>query len=347
MQRFQTLEDYLEKQDCSDPGCRAVLQLCRQLRTALIRIATVVASGPLAGDLAAAQGSNADGDVQKQLDVIAGDYVVEALEDSPAAWLLSEEHDTAIELGRARPLAIAVDPLDGSSNIESNAPIGTIFSILPNALADAEPGDVFRQPGSAQLAAGYCIYGPQTTLVLTLGRGTELFTLDPVNKEFRHTRTAVQIPESTSEIAVNASNARHWTRAVRSYFDDCIAGDPDIPFANYNMRWIASLVAECHRILVRGGVFLYPADKREGYEHGRLRLLYEASPIAFLVEQAGGFASTGDQRILELIPKGLHQRVPLIFGSCREVARIEDYYAGRNMTAARSALFSNRGLFRN
>lgn len=346
MQRFQTLEDYLEKQECEDQACRAVLQLCRQLRTALIKIATVVACGPLAGDLAAAQGSNTDGDVQKKIDVMAHDYIIETLADSPAAWVLSEEHETPIELQRSRPLAVAIDPLDGSSNIESNAPIGTIFSILPNPGATAEPDDVFRQPGTAQLAAGYCIYGPQTVLVLTIGDGTECFTLDPVNKEFRHTVSGVRIPERTTEFALNASNVTHWNRAVRAYFDDCVAGDPGALRPHYNMRWIASLVAECHRILARGGVFLYPSDKREGYEHGRLRLLYEANPVAMLIEQADGYATTGDQRILELVPRSLHQRVPLIFGSRDEIRRIEDYYAGKNMTAARSALFGNRGLFR-
>jgi fructose-1,6-bisphosphatase I len=228
MPTFQTLEDFLEKEQCEDETRRAVLQLCRQLRSALIKISTVVACGPLAGDLAAAQGSNPDGDVQKKLDIVAHDYVIDALKESPAAWVLSEEHDTPIELDRKRPLALAIDPLDGSSNIETNAPIGTIFSILPNPGPDATPEEVFLQPGTQQLAAGYCIYGPHTKLVLTIGKGTEMFTLDPVNKEFRHTRTGTAIPETTTEFAVNASNARHWERAVRSYFDDCIAGDPGI-----------------------------------------------------------------------------------------------------------------------
>jgi fructose-1,6-bisphosphatase I len=345
MPKFQTLEDFLEKEQPEDETGQAVLQLCRQLRTALIKISTIVACGPLAGDLAAAQDTNADGDVQKKLDIVAHDYIIDALKNSPAAWILSEEQDLPIELDRSRPLAIAIDPLDGSSNIETNAPIGTIFSILPNPGPDATAEEVFLQPGTRQLAAGYCIYGPHTKLVLTIGNGTEMFTLDPLNKEFRHTRTETAIPETTTEFAVNASNARHWERAVRSYFDDCIAGDPGIPRGNYNMRWIASLVAECHRILIRGGVFLYPRDKREGYEQGRLRLLYEAIPIAMLVEQADGYATTGEQRILEVQPREFHQRIPLIFGSRREIRRIEDYFAGKNMTAARSELFREHGLF--
>jgi fructose-1,6-bisphosphatase I len=167
MPTFQTLEDFLEKEQCEDETRRAVLQLCRQLRSALIKISTVVACGPLAGDLAAAQGSNPDGDVQKKLDIVAHDYVIDALKESPAAWVLSEEHDTPIELDRKRPLALAIDPLDGSSNIETNAPIGTIFSILPNPGPDATPEEVFLQPGTQQLAAGYCIYGPHTKLVLS------------------------------------------------------------------------------------------------------------------------------------------------------------------------------------
>jgi len=345
MPKFQTLEDFLEKEKPEDATGHAVLQLCRQLRTALKKISMIVACGPLAGDLAAAQDTNADGDVQKKLDIVAHDYIIEALEDSPAGWILSEEHETPIELDRTRPLAIAIDPLDGSSNIETNAPIGTIFSILPNPGPNATPEEVFLQPGTAQLAAGYCIYGPHTKLVLTLGKGTEMFTLDPMTKEFRHTRTGTAISETTTEFAVNASNARHWERAVRAYFDDCIAGDPGIPRGDYNMRWIASLVAECHRILVRGGVFLYPRDKREGYEKGRLRLLYEANPIALLVEQADGYATTGEQRILDVQPREFHQRIPLMFGSRKEIRRIEDYFAGKNMTAARSDLFREHGLF--
>jgi len=284
--------------------------------------------------------------VQKKLDVVAHDCVVEALQDSPVGWLLSEEHETPIELDCKRPLAVAIDPLDGSSNIETNAPVGTIFGVLPVADPVVDGDAIFRQPGTHQLAAGYCIYGPRTTLIMTLGSGTHKFTLDPGDRQFRMTKRDVKIPPATKEFALNASNARHWERAVRAYYDDCIAGDAAAPGGNYNMRWIASLVAEAHRILARGGVFLYPRDKREGYEHGRLRLLYECNPIAFIVEQADGYATTGYERILEVLPKELHQRVPMIFGSRREIRRIEDYYAGRNMTAAKSQLFSKRGLFR-
>jgi fructose-1,6-bisphosphatase I len=346
MPTFQTLDDFLGQQEREDESAAAVAQMFRCLAPALVRIGTIVARGPLAGDMGAAQGSNADGDVQKKLDVVADDCVVEALRDSPIGWILSEEHETPIELDRTRPLAVAIDPLDGSSNIETNSPVGTIFGVLPVADPDMDGDAIFRQPGTHQLAAGYCIYGPRTTLIMTLGQGTHKFTLDPEDRQFRLTKRDVKIPATTTEFALNASNARHWERPVRAYYDDCIAGDTADPGGNYNMRWIASLVAEAHRILARGGVFLYPRDKREGYEHGRLRLLYECNPIAFIVEQADGYATTGDQRILEVLPRALHQRVPMIFGSRREIRRIEDYYAGRNLTAARSQLFSKRGLFR-
>lgn len=347
MPTFETLEDFLGRQEYADETAVAIAQLFRRLAPALVQIGTIVARGPLAGDMAATQGSNPDGDVQKKLDVVAHDCVVEALRDSPVGWVLSEEHESPIELDRARPLAVAIDPLDGSSNIETNAPVGTIFGVLPVAGPDISGDAIFRQPGTHQLAAGYCIYGPRTTLIMTLGRGTHKFTLDPDDRRFRLTKRDVKIPATTTEFALNASNARHWERAVRAYYDDCIAGDTATPGGNYNMRWIASLVAEAHRILARGGVFLYPRDRREGYEHGRLRLLYECNPIGFIVEQADGYATTGDQRILEVLPKDLHQRVPMIFGSRREIRRIEDYYAGKNMTAAKSQLFSKRGLFRN
>jgi fructose-1,6-bisphosphatase I len=206
--------------------------------------------------------------------------------------------------------------------------------------------EVVLQPGINQLAAGYCIYGPQTSLVLTLGSGTHIFTLDPELGEFRLTNADVQIAQTTREFAINVSNFRHWDRHIRSYIDDCLEGSEGLRQSNYNMRWLASLVAECHRILSRGGIFLYPADARKGYAQGRLRLLYECNPIAFLVEQSGGGATTGTQRILEVVPNDVHQRVPMIFGSSREIRRVERYYAQRKLHGERSQLFSRRGLFR-
>lgn len=200
--------------------------------------------------------------------------------------------------------------------------------------------------GSHQRAAGYIIYGPQTALLLTMGEGTQMFILDPLDRQFRLTGENLQITPTTREFAINASNFRHWDEHIRGYVDDCLEGERGPRAANFNMRWIASLVAECHRILSRGGVFLYPGDERQGYSRGRLRLTYEANPIAWLVEQAGGAASTGRERILDIQPTDIHQRVPLIFGSREEVARIDGYYADLHPLGSRSPLFGQRGLFR-
>jgi fructose-1,6-bisphosphatase I len=297
--------------------------------------------------MGAARGDNAGGDVQKELDIVANDAVIDALQEAPVAYLVSKELEEPLVMQRTAPLCVAIDPLDGSSNIETNAAVGTIFAIFPAVIDENTTVDAaVLQPGVNQLAAGYCIYGPQTSLVLTLGNGTHIFTLDPVEDEFRLTTADVRISETTREFAINVSNFRHWDRHVRSYIDDCLAGEEGHRQSNYNMRWIASLVAECQRILARGGIFLYPGDARKGYAHGRLRLLYECSPIAFLVEQAGGGATTGKQRILEITPENIHQRVPMIFGSSREIRRVERYYAERDMHGERSQLFNKRGLFR-
>jgi fructose-1,6-bisphosphatase I len=244
-------------------------------------------------------------------------------------------------------LAVALDPLDGSANIDTNVPIGTIFSVLPApGSVNGAAQSVFLQPGSRQLAAGYVIYGPQCALVLTVGKGTHVFTLDRTSGAFRMTRAVVQVPECASEYAINASNYRHWTGAIRGYIDDCVAGKDGERGEDFNMRWLASLVGECHRILNRGGVFLYPQDTRQGYERGRLRLVYEANPIAWLVERAGGLATNGRQRILDLVPRRLHERTPLIFGSREEVEMIARYTAHSYAAGERSPLFSQRGLFR-
>ena len=239
---------------------------------------------------------------------------------------------------------MALDPLDGSSNIDTDVSIGTIFSILPALGRGGVHG--FFQPGSRQQAAGYVIYGPQCALALTLGKGTHIFTLERASGEFRLTKSAIQIPASACEYAINASNQRYWSEAIRAYFSDCVEGEDGPRGQDFNMRWIASLVAECHRILARGGVFLYPADARKGYQQGRLRLLYEANPIALLIEQAGGKAIDGQSPILEIAGTTLHQRTPLIFGSRLEVELIGRYEAGRHTVSERAPLFGLRGLFR-
>ncbi len=347
MKQFQTLENYLHSREADDDVQFAVTVTILCIAAACERISKLVARGPLGGRLDAARGDNTDGDVQKELDLIANDYIIDALRIAPVGYLVSEELDQAILMQKAAPLFVAIDPLDGSSNIETNAAVGTIFSIYSTAGAEnSSIDDIVRQAGVNQLGAGYCIYGPQTSLVLTLGDGTHIFTLDPAQGQFRLTASNVRIAETTREFAINVSNFRHWDPNIRAYIDDCLDGADGVRKSNYNMRWLASLVAECHRILARGGVFLYPGDARKGYSQGRLRLLYECNPIAFLVEQAGGGATTGRQRILELEPQNIHQRVPMIFGSSREIRRVERYCAERDMTGERSPLFNKRGLFR-
>ena len=347
MNKFnKTLENYLQTQ-CTDDLGPAVASTVLQIAAASARISKLVAQGPLAGEMAAARGDNTDGDVQKELDIVANDYVIEALQTAPVAYLVSEELEQPMALQEEAPLVVAIDPLDGSSNIETNTSVGTIFSVLPAGDTKNTPvDDIVLQAGANQLAAGYCIYGPQTALVLTLGAGTCIFTLEPTQSVFYLTADNVQIPDTTREFAINVSNFRHWNRHTRAYIDDCLHGEEGPRGSNYNMRWLASLVAECHRIVARGGIFLYPGDARKGYANGRLRLLYEANPIAFLVEQAGGGATTGHKRILELAPENVHQRGPLIFGSKQEIQRVERYYAESELTGERAQLFNKRGLFR-
>ncbi|MFN3642706.1 MAG: class 1 fructose-bisphosphatase [Gemmobacter sp.] len=299
-----------------------------------------IARGPLDGALGDAVGANPDGDMQKALDVIADAAFAAALRDTPVRWLASEETDAAQELDPAAPLAVAIDPLDGSSNIEVNVSIGTIFSIRP-ARESAEA--TFLRPGSEQIAAGYVIYGPQTILVLTLGAGVAAFLHDPVSGRWPSIAQTLRIAPAATEFAINASNYRVWSRPIRAYVDDLVAGEDGPRGRNFNMRWVASLVAETHRILMRGGIFLYPADSRRGYEHGRLRMVYECAPIAMIVEQAGGSATDGRTRILGQVPEGLHARTPFVFGSAEKVARVAAYHDLPDTEV--SPLFGKRGLF--
>jgi fructose-1,6-bisphosphatase I len=259
------------------------------------------------------------------------------------AAIVSEEAEDWVLLDANRRMAVAFDPLDGSSNIDSNMSIGTIFSIRP-AKGSSNP---FSGPGSDQIAGGFVVYGPQTTLALTLGAGVDIFTLDRRDQTWRLTGNQVQIPAGATEYAINASNYRHWEEPVRTYIDDCLNGAEGPRAKDFNMRWIGSLVAEAYRILNRGGVFLYPGDNRKGYGDGRLRLLYEAQPIGFIIEQAGGLASTGRSRILDLSAKTIHQRTPLIFGAKEKVQHIDRLHASPTNRADASPLFGRRGLFRN
>ena len=345
MSEYPTLKFYLAGWSENSETRIAISQTVEAIAEACIEISALVARGPLAGELGAEEGDNADGDTQKALDLIANDLIIEAIQEAPVACLVSEELEEPFPVREDAILYVATDPLDGSSNIDTNVSVGTIFSILP---AIGDEGDTCKllQPGTAQLAAGYVIYGPQTALILTLGDGTMIFTLDPLTGEFRLTSPAISISLDTNEFAINSSNSRQWDGHIKAYVDDCLEGEDGPHGTNYNMRWIASLVAECHRILSRGGIFLYPGDIRKGYSAGRLRLIYECNPIAMLIEQAGGAATTGTQRVLEIHPQTIHQRVPMIFGSKHEVELVEQYYADLNPYHERPQLFRNRTLLR-
>ena len=347
MDRFPTLNSHLRVWAGDNVHREAVADTVLAIAAACREVAGIIAAGKLRGGLEVGTGVNADGDQQTALDVIANDILIDSLWSAPVAYALSEELDKPAAVRAFEPLYVALDPLDGSSNIDTNVSVGTIFSILPMPRADqtARPEDLL-QAGRHQLAAGYVIYGPQTALVLTLGAGTQIFTLDATSGDFRLTSANVRIKSSATEFAINTSNYRHWDRHIRAYVDDCLDGAEGHLTENYNMRWIASLVAEAHRILSRGDTFLYPGDAREGYSAGRLRLIYEANPIAWLIEQAGGAATTGWEDILDIEPQSFHERVPLIFGSSEEVLRVERYYSDLHAIGNRSPLFNQRGLFR-
>ena len=305
------------------------------------QLALTIARGPLGGALGAAVGENTDGDQQKALDVMADEAFAAALKGTGVRWYASEEQEEVVPIDETGGLALAIDPLDGSSNIDVNVSIGTLFSIY-EARDGAE--DSFLRPAKEQIAAGYFIYGPQTGLVVTFGDGTRQYVLDPDARRFVLVTERMQIPIESTEYAINASNYRHWQAPVRAFIDDCIAGAEGPRARNFNMRWVASLVAETHRILSRGGVFLYPSDNRKGYERGRLRMVYECAPVAMVIEQAGGRATDGVDPILNQSARELHGRAPLVFGSADNVSRIATYH--ELPPGEVSALFGTRGLFR-
>lgn len=311
--------------------------LCRVGRD----LARRIARGELGGSLGHEVGANFGGDGQKALDVMADDAFAAALAGTGVRWYASEEQDDVVEIDTDGQFALAIDPLDGSSNIDVNVSIGTIFSIFP-ALDQASPS--FLRPSSEQIAAGYIIFGPQTALIVTFGDGVQVYVLDPETRSFVLTEKALRIPDTSTEFAINASNYRHWPKPVRAYIDDCLAGSDGPREQNFNMRWVASLVAETHRILSRGGIFLYPQDDRKGYERGRLRVIYECAPMAMLVEQAGGAATDGSDRILSQSAPDLHARTPFIFGTSEMVERVSAYNDLPDDEV--SALFGKRGLFR-
>jgi fructose-1,6-bisphosphatase I/sedoheptulose-1,7-bisphosphatase len=351
-----TLTRYLIEERRRFPEASGELNaLILDLSIACKALARIVAQGELAGT-SGGGALNVQGEVQKPLDVLSNDVFVRMNEwNGHLAGMASEEMAGPHQIPAAYPRGkylLVFDPLDGSSNIDVNVAVGSIFSVLrapEDAVAagrDVTEAD-FLQPGAAQVAAGYAIYGPTTQFVLSVGNGVAAFTLDPNLGEFVLTRNQVCVPEDTQEFAINSSNSRFWEPPVKRYVDECLAGRTGPRGKDFNMRWIASMAAEAHRILMRGGVFMYPRDTKESTKNGRLRLLYEANPVGLLIEQAGGRASTGRQPVLGVRPTELHQRIGLVFGSKNEVERIERYHHEPNAREAPAPLFAERSLFRN
>jgi fructose-1,6-bisphosphatase I len=327
-----SLTQYLVEQQREHGRIQGELRLLIEVvARACKRIAIAVNKGALGDVLGSTDQSNVQGEIVKKLDLIANEVLIEANEwGGHLAAMASEEMDSIHVVPNRYPQGeylLLFDPLDGSSNIDVNVSIGTIFSVLRkvgHARGVAE--EDFLQPGKQQAAAGYCVYGPQTTLVLTLGNGVAMFTLDRETGSWVLTATDVRIPEETKEFAINMSNQRHWAPPVQRYIGECLQGREGPRGKDFNMRWVASMVADVHRILSRGGVFLYPWDQREPDKPGKLRLMYEANPMAFIVEQAGGQATDGHERILDIVPSKLHQRVSVMLGSAAEVRRVTSYH---------------------
>ncbi|MCA0177035.1 MAG: class 1 fructose-bisphosphatase [Proteobacteria bacterium] len=350
-----TLTQYLIEQRRRYPQASGELNgLILDVAIACKAIAGTVALGELGGNARSLE-VNVQGEVQKALDVLANEVFMRRCEWSgQLAGMASEEMEAPHQIPDAYPRGkylLVFDPLDGSSNIDVNLTVGSIFSILRAPADVIESGrDVteadFLQPGAAQVAAGYALYGPSTMFMLTVGNGVAGFTLDPAVGEFMLTHPDVHVPEETREFAINASNSRFWEPPVKRYVDECLAGATGPRGKDFNMRWIASMVAEAHRILMRGGVFLYPRDTKDLAKAGRLRLLYETNPIGWLIEQAGGRVSTGRQPMLGVRPTALHQRIGCVFGSRAEVERIERYHHEPTPEVPVSPLFAERSLFR-
>ena len=348
-----TLSKFLIQQLTDIPGASDLGALLVDVAAAVKAISAMTAKGALGGYLGEHGGKNVQGETQHKLDVLAHEVIIRSCEwGGLLAGMVSEElehpYPVPVEYARGRYLLL-FDPLDGSSNTDVNVSVGTIFSVLRHDETGLPGVADYLKSGQQQVAAGYAIYGPATMLVISAGKGTHGFTLDREIGNFILTHPNLQIPADTGEFAINTSNARFWEAPVHRYVTECQAGKSGIRGRDFNMRWIASLVAEVHRILMRGGVFMYPRDSKDKSKPGRLRLLYEANPISLLVEQAGGRATTGNQRLMEVKPESLHQRVALILGSRNEVERIERYHAEYESGADRpfsSPLFNERSLFR-
>ncbi len=347
-----TLTQFLIEERRRHPSASGDLNaLILDVALACKAIARAVAHGALGGVLGSAGTTNVQGETQKKFDVVSNEIFLRRNEwGGLLAGMVSEEMEAPHAVPARYPKGkylLVFDPLDGSSNIDVNVSVGSIFSILRAPHPGEEPAAAdFLQAGSEQVCAGYAIYGPSTMLMITVGTGVHGFTLEPQLGEFILTHPALKIPEATNEFSINASNSRFWEPAVKRYVDECLAGRTGPRGKDFNMRWVASLVAELHRILMRGGVFLYPRDTKDPAKPGRLRLLYEANPVGFIVEQAGGLATSGYGRILDAAPESLHQRIGFIFGSRVEVERIERYHRDHNEREYDAPLFGARGLFR-
>lgn len=320
------LRTFLDKQ-CDNT---ALISVIEGLMVACKDIAYKVQLGSLAGVLGSAEQSNIQGEIQKKLDVLANDLIKTSLQNMPQVkGIASEEEANPVPGNPNGEFLVLFDPLDGSSNIDVNVTVGTIFSIL-QAEPEHDPSheSTYLQPGREQLAAGYVLYGPSTLLALTTGRGTHIFTLDPRIGEFLLQRESVKVPPITKEFAINMSNQRFWLPEMQHYVADLLRGEEGPLGKRYNMRWIASMVAEIHRILTRGGIFMYPYDSREANKPGKLRLMYEGNPMSMLLEQAGGKASTAYDAIMDVEPESIHQRVSVVMGSAEEVDTVIRYHKG-------------------
>ena len=324
------LEDYLSEKLSQTEAKQRLASVVKALASTVIQVANLVESAPLAGQLGKLENENVQGEQQAMLDLLTNDCFVASLQACEAVvGIVSEELEEAILLSKdtSKSNYLAVfDPLDGSSNIEVNVAVGSIFSILKAPLGGAPQTADFLQKGTEQVLAGYAIYGPSTILVLTFGEGVHVFALDRASGKFVLTQENMRVTEDTKEFAINASNARFWELPIQQYINECQAGTTGVRGKDFNMRWIASMVADLHRILMRGGIYCYPKDNKLPAKAGRLRLLYELNPMSWLIEQAGGKSSTGRERVLALMPTEIHQRAPIIIGSKNEVERIVSYY---------------------
>ena len=313
---MQTVENIFEQNQTPKPlvlAINAVLEASKE-------IAFLLQKGAMSGVLGSAEQENVQGETQKKLDVISNDLLKDTLKACPVvAGIASEEEDLPVPANKDGEFLVIFDPLDGSSNIDINVTVGTIFSILPSNGGDAAAESTYLQSGRKQLAAGYVLYGPSTLLVMTTGQGVDVFTLDPDTQNFVLTESQSQITATTQEFAINMSNQRFWAESMQNYVADLLQGEEGKLGKRYNMRWVAAMVAEVHRIINRGGIFMYPWDNREPGKPGKLRLMYEGNPMSMLVEQAGGLSSNGEMAIMDIQPEKIHQRVPVILGSKQEV----------------------------